>query len=416
MINYGISERAVVDGSVDIIKASVQLENESELIERKGAGHPDSIADELAALVSQAYSKYTIDNCDGMILHHQIDKLMIIGGKAEVDFGKGRFVEPIRIVLSGRISREYLGKTLPVKQIYTDVIKDYFADRFPMVDFSRDIQLIDFLTSYAGPGTIKESSGSIAHMFNPAAKEAVRGYEALVANDTSYCVAYEPLSDLEAAIYNLERYLTDKKTKEKYPWLGSDIKIMAYRQGKNVDMTSCIPQIAMHVHSMDSYLQNLDTIAKEIETFIRKAIPKYDVHFSLNTKDKFSTKNIYLTVTGASLSGDIGVVGRGNRTNGLITAHRPMSLEGTNGKNPRYYSGFIYAVATKNIAKRIYNETSEPCIVEIVSQNGGNLLAPWHTRVTTLADAAHVQRIVTEELADIPTISNRFAREGIVNH
>ena len=30
--------------------------------------------------------------------------------------------------------------------------------------------------------------------------------------------------------------------------------------------------------------------------------------------------NVYLTITGSSLSGDIGVVGRGNRINGLITA------------------------------------------------------------------------------------------------
>ena len=285
-----------------------------------------------------------------------------------------------------------------------------------MVNFKKDIVINDFLTSYAGPGTIKESSGSIANMFTPVAKDAVRGYEDVVANDTSYCVAYEPMSPLEKAVFDLERHLTNANTKKKYPWLGTDIKIMAYRQDGEVEITSCIPQIAQYVPSFDDYLQNLEVIAGEIKTFFKKAIPDYNVHFSLNTKDKFNSKNVYLTVSGASLSGDIGVVGRGNRTNGLITSQRPMSMEGTNGKNPRYYSGFIYAVATKNIAKRIYKETGKPCTVEIVSQNGGKLLKPWRTRVTTLADKAVVLKIVEEELSNIPSISKRFVQEGIINH
>lgn len=415
-ISYKLSENAVQLGEIDIVTAGVGLKEESELIERKGKGHPDSIADALAAKISQAYSSYTIENCDGMILHHQIDKLMIIGGKTEVTFGGGHFTEPIRIILAGRISREYLGRQLPVEEIYTSVIHDYFKENFPMVDLEKDLQIIDYLTSYAGPGTIKESTGSIANMFDPVKKEAVRGYEALVANDTSYCVAYEPMSPLENTVYDLEQHLTGSALQSKYPWLGTDIKIMAYRQGDKVDVTSCIPQIAQYVPSMDDYVKNLETIAEEIKRFVQAAIPQYSVHFSLNTKDKFDSKNIYLTVSGASLSGDIGVVGRGNRPNGLITSQRPMSLEGTNGKNPRYYSGFIYAVASKNIAKRIFKETGEPCVVEIVSQNGGRLLQPWHTRVTTLADQDKVDEIVRAELAAIPKISEDFAKHGTVNH
>lgn len=93
-----------------------------------------------------------------------------------------------------------------------------------------------------------------------------------------------------------------------------------------------------------------------------------------------------------------------------------MSLEGTNGKNPRYYAGFIYAVCTKRIAAKIYEQTGEPNIVEIVSQNGGSLLKPWHTRVTSMADKKVVQKIIDEELAAIPQITQDFIDGKLTNH
>lgn len=416
MNKYSIGQKAVKAGNIDIVNVSPLLNGDSELIERKGAGHPDSICDELASLISQAYSSYTVENCDGMVLHHQIDKLMLIGGKTEVEFGKGSFVEPITIVLSGRISRNYLGKDLPVNEIIDKCLRDYFSDRFPMIDFDKNIKIIDLLTSYAGPGTLKESTGSIASMFSPVAKEAVRGYEDVVANDTSFCLAYEPMSSLEKLVIDLEQHLTSRSMRNKNKWLGTDIKIMAYRQGEDVDLTACIPQIAAHVPSYASYKENLDMITAEMLKFAEDRMPNSNINMSTNTKDKDDTQNVYLTVSGASLSGDIGVVGRGNRPNGLITARKPMSLEGTNGKNPRYYAGFIYAVCTKKIAKRIYDETGMPNIVEIVSQNGGQLLKPWHTRITTEANKDVVQKIVEEELSNIPSITEDFIAGKLKNH
>ena len=47
----------------------------------------------------------------------------------------------------------------------------------------------------------------------------------------------------------------------------------------------------------------------------------------MNAADGPEPGSIYLTVTGTSAeAGDDGEVGRGNRANGLITPHRPMSL------------------------------------------------------------------------------------------
>ncbi|MEM7826325.1 MAG: methionine adenosyltransferase, partial [Candidatus Aenigmatarchaeota archaeon] len=49
---------------------SFQLE--IEIVERKGIGHPDTLADALAENLSVAYSNYTLQQF-GLILHHNFD-------------------------------------------------------------------------------------------------------------------------------------------------------------------------------------------------------------------------------------------------------------------------------------------------------------------------------------------------------
>lgn len=74
IMSYLIGPLAIKKGKITIISGSPLWNNNYETIERKGLGHPDTISDMLAAKVSQAYSKYTLDHF-GVILHHQIDKL-----------------------------------------------------------------------------------------------------------------------------------------------------------------------------------------------------------------------------------------------------------------------------------------------------------------------------------------------------
>jgi len=412
---YSFGPDAVKKGNITIISKDPLWGNDFETIERKGLGHPDTIADTLAAKISQAYSRYTIENCDNMVLHHQIDKLMIIGGRTHVTFGEGVFIKPIKIVVAGRASYSYLGKKIPVDKILKTVIFKHFKENFPLVK-KQDIKIENYLTDYAGPGTIQQSRGAIANMFDPKAKTAVRGYEKLVANDTSYCIAYAPLSSLELAVLEVEKFLNDKKTKKVYPWLGTDIKIMAVRNFNTASITLCVPQIAKYVPSFENYKHNLELIGKIVFDKFTNLLPKYDIEISINTKDDYQKLNVYLTVSGSSLSGDIGVVGRGNRTNGLITSNRPMSMEGTNGKNPRYYSGFIYANLTKRLANEIYEKTKYPCQVEIVSQNGGLLKDPWQVRVVTKADKSIVEKIVKNGLNKIEQITTDFVKGDIENY
>ncbi|MBD3361223.1 hypothetical protein GF358_00340 [Candidatus Woesearchaeota archaeon] len=410
-----IGPKGTVKGKIRIINRS-KFNQEYETIERKGIGHPDTIADILASKISQKYSRYTLNKFN-KILHHQIDKLMIIGGKTKCSWGEGKFVEPINIIVAGRITNKYLDEDIPVDKIIYGIIKDHFNKYFPLISINKDLKVINKLTQFAGPGTIKESKGAIANMFSPKEQKSVRGYEKLVANDTSYCISYYPFSKLEESVITIERYLNANLRDKKYKWLGSDIKIMANRYKNTIQMTICIPQIAKYVFSLKEYKYNLKIIGKEILNIIKEDFPKHKIKLFINTKDDYEKMNVYLTVSGASLSGDIGVVGRGNRVNGLITSQRPMSLEGASGKNPRYYSGFIYSELTKRLSQKIYNKTKKPCQVEIISQNGGNLLTPWITTVLIdYQDKDQIKKIITDEFKRIPKITSDFVKGKIVTY
>lgn len=399
---------------VDFNDEDVRI-GDAELIERKGRGHPDSIADELASRLSREYCRLTVERCDGQILHHQFDKTMIVGGATEVDFGGGRFVAPIRVVLSGRISTTYAGRDIGARQLCEDVVRTYFRERFPRVPADM-VEVHDFLTTHAGPGTLRTSTGSIAAMFEPPSRGVVRGYDDLVANDTSYCVAYAPRSALEDFVLRIEHELTGPTRQALWPWLGTDIKVMAYRQRSSVDLTVCVPQVAAEVASLDEYTDNLAVVRSFVMAEAERALPDHEVRLGLNTKDDHATRNYYLTVSGASLSGDIGVVGRGNRVNGLITARRPMSLEGTNGKNPRYYSGFVYAQASRRMSDLILSRTGTENIVEIVGQNGAPLAQPWAVRVSGRGLGQPARDVVADVLSDIGRLTDEFLAGVVESH
>jgi len=338
---------------------------------------------------------------------------MIIGGKTFCNWGEGKFIEPIKIIVAGRVTNTYLNEKIPVNDIIVKVIKQHFKENFPLVNTYEDLKIENNLTQSAGPGTIKESKGAIAQMFSPKDKNAVRGYEKLIANDTSYCISYYPLSRLESCVIAIENQL-NTNLRNKYVWLGSDIKIMANRYLDDIQITTCIPQISKYVFSLEEYKHNLNIIGEEILKIIKKYFSKYNVKLFINTKDDYEKMNVYLTVSGSSLSGDIGVVGRGNRVNGLITSQRPMSLEGASGKNPRYYSGFIYSILTKRLAKKIYDQTKKPCQVEITSQNGGDLKNPWLTTILiNHNDKDQILNIVQEEFKKIEEITLEFIKYNI---
>ena len=63
-----------------------------EIVERKGIGHPDSLADGIAETISSEYSKYCLKHF-GRVANHWVDKCMLIGGECERDFGYGKLYQ-----------------------------------------------------------------------------------------------------------------------------------------------------------------------------------------------------------------------------------------------------------------------------------------------------------------------------------
>jgi S-adenosylmethionine synthetase len=60
-----------------------------EIVERKGLGHPDTICDAMAETFSRALCR-EYRNRFGAILHHNVDKALLCGGRAAPAFGGGR--------------------------------------------------------------------------------------------------------------------------------------------------------------------------------------------------------------------------------------------------------------------------------------------------------------------------------------
>ncbi|MCL5101973.1 MAG: hypothetical protein M1544_01275, partial [Candidatus Marsarchaeota archaeon] len=66
--------------------SKIVAEQPVEYVERKGIGHPDSLIDGIMERVSTDLSIAYI-NKTGKILHHNVDKGLIIGGASDVGFG-----------------------------------------------------------------------------------------------------------------------------------------------------------------------------------------------------------------------------------------------------------------------------------------------------------------------------------------
>jgi S-adenosylmethionine synthetase len=86
----------VVDGKNLLVE-----EMPVEIVERKGRGHPDSLCDGAAEELSVALCKFYREKV-GRILHHNVDKAVLVGGSSEADFGGGRVIAPIQIYIVGR--------------------------------------------------------------------------------------------------------------------------------------------------------------------------------------------------------------------------------------------------------------------------------------------------------------------------
>ncbi|MEM3948883.1 MAG: methionine adenosyltransferase, partial [Zestosphaera sp.] len=298
-----------------------------ELVERKGLGHPDYIADAASEVSSVSLSKYYLENYNA-ILHHNVDKVLVVGGQSKPCFGGGEVLHPIYIIVAGRAT-EYVSLNngridrVPVGTLVVDAVKKWVAQNFRFLDPERHI-VVDY-------------------MIRPGSVDLVKTYETGVkvkkkplANDTSIGVGYAPLSTLERIVLGVERYLNSRGFKESMPEVGEDIKVMGLRVGDRIKLTIAAAMISHLIPDLSHYMSVKEELDNKVRDFIARELSsderagKHDVEVVINSADMPENNVVYLTVTGTSAEhGDDGMTGRGNRVNGLITPMRPMSLEAT---------------------------------------------------------------------------------------
>lgn len=115
-----------------------------EIVERKGIGHPDSVADALAEEVSKSLCKMYIKEY-GHILHHNTDETQIVAGQASPKFGGGSIIDPSYILLVGRTTT-IIGdgknlRALPCKPVALKAARKYLEKTFPNLDVDSEVIL-----------------------------------------------------------------------------------------------------------------------------------------------------------------------------------------------------------------------------------------------------------------------------------
>jgi S-adenosylmethionine synthetase len=334
---------------------------EIEIVERKGLGHPDTICDGIAEQICVHLCRYYLKHF-GVVLHHNVDKVLLCAGAARVAYGGGEVLHPIEIYVGGRATDEYQGQRIPVHEIAEEASREWLRLHLPSSRIEKHVRIVS---------RIRPGSNDLIRLFGSSAVAA--------SNDTSCGAGFAPLTDLEKVVLNVEKRLNSAGTKRLYPAIGVDIKVMGVRHRTHISLTVSCAVIDRYVHDIDEYVRQKNIIQRLVLDEAQR-ITSIPIDATVNAADDIKNQNVFLTVTGSSAeAGDDGEAGRGNRPCGLITPYRAMTLEATAGKNPVTHVGKLYNLLAGRIAAIIVNEingvTDAQCV--LVSQIGRPVTDPY---------------------------------------
>ena len=383
-----------------------------ELCERKGIGHPDTVCDAVADACSRALCLYYLENFD-RVYHHNVDKAALVGGTARPEYGGGLIIQPQYFLIVGRAINQILTECgdgtnkleyIPIPTICIETQRKVLADIFRNLDLNRDIQF-----DYA----VRPGSIDLTGVFD----QSHHTEEVPLANDTSFGVGYAPYSDVEKIALEAEKLINSDKFKDKCKASGEDIKVMVQRIGNEVGITVAAAMVSKYINDASEYVSYTNQIKEAVLDLAADIIPEHDVSCQVNVADNIEKGIIYLTITGTSAeAGDDGEVGRGNRSNGLITPCRTMSLEAVCGKNPINHVGKLYNILSTEMAREIIKRGQGNIIeahVKLLSQIGRPITDPWISSIELIpADNVNfdsVKKIAEEVLAE------RLSKENFID-
>lgn len=377
-----------------------------EIVERKGVGHPDYICDAVMDNISVALSREYIKRF-GSVLHHNIDKGLLVAGRVEKGFGGGRVLKPMEFIIGDRATFAVGKSKVPVARVAKEAVRGWFRENLPHVDPVKDVKTRVVLQ----PG-----STELADIFS-------RKGKLRAANDTSAAVGYAPLTRTEKAVYETERFINSPAFKLRFPETGEDVKVMGIRRGAELDLTIACPLLAASVRDEAGYFRKKRSITSAIRDFLT-GFPFTKVSVSLNALDVRGrgVGGVYLSLLGTSAEdADSGQVGRGNRVNGVISLNRPMGTEAAAGKNPVSHVGKIYTVLAHQMASELYERIHgiKEVYVWLLSRIGAPIDEPQEVYVRILpgkkgidhkAVRTNVSLILGELLSGIGVLTGELAR------
>ena len=377
-----------------------------EIVERKGLGHPDTICDAVMEAVAVQLAQAYLKTC-GRVLHFNADKGMLVAGQVACRFGGGSVLTPMRLVMGDRATFEWKNKRIPVKEIAEQAAYTWFKRYLPRIKPLKDLEC---------QVELKPASEELRSV-------AERPREA-VANDTSATVGYAPLTPTERLVFQVEQFLNSRSFKKEFPDTGEDVKVLAVRNGRDLNITVAMPFLAPSIRSESQYFKRKALVERVLMNFVtRKSGAGFSPQVFLNVLDRpgAGEAGAYLTLLGTSAeAGDSGEVGRGNRVCGIISLRRPASAEAAAGKNPMAHVGKIYNVLAQVLAENIHKNVRglQDVTVWITSQIGHPISSPQSVVVevipasgTTLAAVRpQIQREVRQAFAHMKSFCRALTR------
>jgi S-adenosylmethionine synthetase len=330
-----------------------------------------------------------------------------VGGESAPKFGGGKVIKPITILVAGRAVSEYthrgVKQTIPVGEIADNAVRSFLKGTIRNINIDKDVE-VQF--------RIRNPSSDLSYL-------SERG----IANDTSIGVGFAPFSETERITLEIERFLNLDGTKKIFPEIGEDIKVMALRKGRDLDVTVAMAMVDKYIPDKSHYISVIQQVHEKLLDVFSKGT-SLNLSIKINNADNYENNSFYLTVTGTSAEcGDDGNTGRGNRVTGLISPMRMYSMEATAGKNPTIHTGKIYNALAQFSAERIAKEVKgiQEVYVRLLSRIGNPISEPTVASIAlrlyegySFANVrSDVESILSEELSDVKKITSLIRQRKI---
>jgi S-adenosylmethionine synthetase len=353
-----------------------------EVVERKGLGHPDTLADALAERMSVAYSRYCLQHF-GAVLHHNLDKVYLRGGHCRTGLGDFKMTAPVTLVIGGRVSTSFAGQCIDHRGLFEQTARDYLTGVLPSFDHSRWLRIEHATTDRSRFPTWfhPRDHGDLPELTSPSA------------SDTVVVTGWWPHTLTEHLTLALERHLNQEGHGPRDLRLGQDIKVMAVRRGRHVDVTANVavhPLVATDTATYDEIVTQVHGELDKVADATLHDVLFYRLSVNSGDTNPYRGKRHYLLGSGSCLEfGEEGFVGRGNAASGVIPVHRPKSTEAAFGKNPTYHAGKVYSIHAEMTARAVHAATGTPAAVTIMARHSDPLRTPALVHVGVHGDADH---------------------------